>query len=72
MVDRGADLSWLSQYPHEKETLFGPLTGLEVHRTRVEDSLLVVETHLSTNPYAATMEQVQGPTVACGNWGAWV
>ena len=30
MVDRGADLSWLSQYPHEKEILFGPLTGLEM------------------------------------------
>ena len=24
MVDRGADISWLSQYPHEKEVLFGP------------------------------------------------
>ena len=30
MVNRGADVSWLSQYPHEKETLFGPLTGIEV------------------------------------------
>ena len=30
MVDRGANISWLSQYPHERETLFGPLTGIEV------------------------------------------
>ena len=30
MVDRGADLSWLSQYPGEKEVLFAPLTGMEV------------------------------------------
>ena len=30
MIDRGADLSFLSQYPHEKEILFAPLTGLEV------------------------------------------
>mgnify|MGYP002053436878 CR=1 FL=1 len=30
MVNRGADISWLSQYPHERETLFGPLTGIEV------------------------------------------
>ena len=30
MVNRGADISWLSQYPLEKETLFGPLTGIEV------------------------------------------
>ena len=30
MVDRGACLTWLSQYPHEREILFGPLTGIEV------------------------------------------
>jgi hypothetical protein len=29
MVDRGADLSWLSQYPHEREVLLPPLTGIE-------------------------------------------
>ena len=27
MIDRGADLSFISQYPHEKEILFAPLTG---------------------------------------------
>ena len=27
MVNRGAELSSLSQYPHEHEILFGPLTG---------------------------------------------
>ena len=26
MIDRGADLSWLSQYPHEREVLLPPLT----------------------------------------------
>jgi len=36
MVDRGAELEWLSQYPHEKEILFGPLTGLEVLSVRVD------------------------------------
>ena len=35
-VDRGAELEWLSQYPHEKEILFGPLTGLEVLSVRVD------------------------------------
>eukprot|EP00900_Chrysochromulina_parva_P013572 jgi/Chrpa1/22215/Chrysochromulina_OHIO_Genome00025843-RA len=27
LVDRGCDLSWLSQYPFEREILFAPLTG---------------------------------------------
>ena len=30
MVNRGADISWLSQYPHEQEILFAPLSSLEV------------------------------------------
>lgn len=29
MVDRGASLQWLSQYPAEREILFAPLAGLE-------------------------------------------
>ena len=31
MIDRGADFSWFSQYPHEREIVFPPLTGIEVH-----------------------------------------
>ena len=27
MIDRGAELGWISQYPHEAECLFAPLTG---------------------------------------------
>ena len=30
MVGRGGDLSWLSQYPEEKETCFPPCTALEM------------------------------------------
>uniref|UniRef100_A0A7S3AUF5 Mono(ADP-ribosyl)transferase n=1 Tax=Haptolina ericina TaxID=156174 RepID=A0A7S3AUF5_9EUKA len=41
-VDRGADLSWLSQYPHEKEITFPPLTTLEVKSKQVDGSVLVV------------------------------
>ena len=58
MVNRGADVSWLSQYPHEEEILFGPLTGLEVLSTRVEGSLVVVECGFSVNLAALTLEQV--------------
>ena len=36
MVDRGAELGWLSQYPHEREVLFAPLTCVELRRSRVE------------------------------------
>jgi hypothetical protein len=65
MVDRGADVSWLSQYPHEKEILFAPLTGLEVLTTRVEGRVLVVVVRLSVNLNAATIEQVlSNPLVA--------
>jgi len=31
LSDRGADLCWLSQYPHEQEICFPPMTGLTVH-----------------------------------------
>merc|ERR1719367_2060471 len=58
MVDRGADLSVFSQYPHEKEICFAPLTGIEVLKTRVDASLLVVEARMNINLAAMTMEQV--------------
>ena len=43
MVDRGADLSWLSQYPHEREVCFGPCTALECTGTTVSDATIVVK-----------------------------
>ena len=58
MVNRGADISWLSQYPHEQEILFGPLTGIEVLRTRVDGSVVVIECAFSINLTALTLEQV--------------
>ena len=56
MIDRGADLSWLSQYPHEREITFPPYTGLEVLGTRVEKSVLVVELRLNVNLMSPTIE----------------
>ena len=43
MIDRGADISFLSQFPGEQEILYGPLMGMEVRRTRVHGSTLVVK-----------------------------
>jgi len=60
MIDRGADISFLSQYPFEKEILFNPLTGLEVSGSRVEGPMLIVEVKLSVNLKSLTIEQVIG------------
>ena len=49
MVNRGASISDLSQYPHEREILFGPLTGIEVLGTRIDGSLVVIECGFSIN-----------------------
>eukprot|EP00457_Paulinella_chromatophora_P000677 gb/GEZN01000677.1/.p1 GENE.gb/GEZN01000677.1/~~gb/GEZN01000677.1/.p1 ORF type:complete len:1038 (-),score=126.73 gb/GEZN01000677.1/:748-3453(-) len=58
MVDRGADLSWISQYPHEREICFPPLCGLEVTGTRVEDQVLVANMRPNVNMKAMTIEKV--------------
>ena len=59
MVNRGADISWLSQYPHEAEILFGPLTGIEVLNTHIDVSVVVIECAFSVNLSALTLEQVR-------------
>jgi len=58
MVDRGADLTWLSQYPFEREVLLPPLTGIEALTSDVEGSMLVIHSRLSLNLSAQTLEQV--------------
>ena len=59
-VDRGCSLEWISQYPHERECLFPPLTGLELIRTRVEGKVLIAEAKLSINLNALTIDKVVG------------
>jgi hypothetical protein len=49
---------WLSQYPHEEELLFSPLTGCEITGLEVEGSLLVAKVRLSVNLTTPTIEQV--------------
>jgi len=58
LIDRGADLAWLSQYPHEAEVLFPPLTGLEFIRYEIEGARLVVEVRPSVNLHSLTIEKV--------------
>ena len=57
MVDRGASISCLSQYPWEDEILFAPLLGMEVLRTRVEGPMLFVQMRLTVNLTALSLEQ---------------
>ena len=57
-MNRGAELTWLSQYPHECEILFAPLTGIEMLGTRVEGAAVVAEMRLNVNLLAPTIEQI--------------
>ena len=47
-----------SQYPHEKEVLLPPLTGLEAIGNSVAGKLLCIDSRLSLNLAAQTLEQV--------------
>ena len=58
MVDRGADLSWLSQYPFEAEVTFPCLTALETRDSHVEGSTIVVE---MTPRLVDELDQVSAP-----------
>jgi hypothetical protein len=59
MVDRGADLSWLSQYPGEAEILFAPLTGMEViGEPYVENGTVVIPLHLTCNMPDLTVDEI--------------
>ena len=57
MVSRGAEMSWLSQYPHEEEVLFSPLLGVEAQSSRIEKGVLVVQLRCTVNVTARTLEQ---------------
>ena len=59
MVNRGAFLGWLSQYPGEHEILLPPLTGLEVlGYAEGADRTLVYTMQLNINMQSMTIEQV--------------
>lgn len=48
MADGGADLSWLSQYPFEKEVLLAPCTLFEVTGNYVDGSVVVMKLRPAT------------------------
>jgi hypothetical protein len=62
MIDRGAEISWVSQYPNEAEILFAPLTGLEmVGEPKVHSGkVLLIELRLNCNLHDLTIEEVIG------------
>ena len=62
MIDRGADISWASQYPHEKEVLFAPLMGLEIVDKRSEEDVQIYTLRPSVNLKSLTIEKVAPPT----------
>ena len=53
----------MSQYPHEEEVLFAPLTGIDVQSLRVENEVLVVDIRISINQQHYTIERVSGDVV---------
>ena len=59
MIDRGADVSVMSQYPHQREMLFAPLTGLEVQETTRKGNVLYISTRLNINLKIQTIEEMQ-------------
>ena len=64
MTDRGANVAWLSEFPHEAEILFAPLTGMEVRGSRVEGAMQVYEVRLTVNMSALTIEQARRDSVS--------
>lgn len=49
----GADLAWASEYPHEAEVCFGPLTCFKVLRTHWKFPVLVAQVEPTAKPEAA-------------------
>jgi hypothetical protein len=58
-VDRGADLSWLSQYPMEDEVVFPPMTHLQVvGNPRVCEGTLYMKLRPNVNLRLRTVDEV--------------
>lgn len=66
MIDRGASLGWLSQYPEEAEILLPPLSAMEVLDVtdfeHADDGIVVrkVTVRLNCNMISMTLDKLQG------------
>jgi hypothetical protein len=59
LIDRGADISWLSQYPMEQEILFPPLTSLQViGEPRTEGSVVIFNLRQNCNLRIQTVDEL--------------
>ena len=59
LFHKGCQLDWLSQYPHEKEILFAPLTGIEVaSEMRVSDHVEIWPVQLCVNLRSVEIEKL--------------
>mmetsp|Transcript_15320 Transcript_15320/g.46703 ORF Transcript_15320/g.46703 Transcript_15320/m.46703 type:complete len:537 (-) Transcript_15320:186-1796(-) len=58
VLDRGADLSCFSQYPHEQEILFPAMTCIEVAGLDTQGSVLVIRLHASVNRLSGTLTEL--------------
>jgi hypothetical protein len=58
-VDKGADISPFSFYPHEQEKLYGPLAMMQVTATRVQGSTLVLSMRVNVNARQGTLTEAK-------------
>ena len=59
-VDRGASLSWVSQYPGEQEVLMPPLSNLEViDEPRMDAEIMVIRLRINVNNKSLTIGQLE-------------
>jgi hypothetical protein len=58
LTSRGAELSWLSQYPHERETCFVPGTAHELLGSRVDGTCVIVELQLAVQGETETLQEI--------------
>jgi hypothetical protein len=59
MIDRGAPVQWVSQFPEEEEILFAPLAALEVVGSpSLDGSTIVVPLRVSCNSHDLPIEQL--------------